>query len=185
MKNQLVLLSAAILFITSCSKTNNNSVVPVANQSTMPKAAARASNPLSGSIHYTYTTSFDLPCDCGTTAAPAGNYSGTGILTHLGLSSTKIKPCLSPLYSGTTLIGQHVAVECNTLTAANGDELYCNILPYDILFVGADAIGVCNVDIAGGTGRFAGATGHFAGMATVHLTTGTADLTGISGTINY
>jgi hypothetical protein len=142
-------------------------------------------NTISGSIHYTYTTAFDLPCDCGTAGTAAGNYIGSGTLTLLGLSSSKIKPCLSPIYSGTTVTGQHVGMECNTLVAANGDELYCNILPYDIMYSGMDAVGVCNVDIIGGTGRFTGATGHFAGTATVHLLLGTADLEGISGTINY
>jgi hypothetical protein len=182
MKNQILLLSVALLFITSCSKTNDKTLVQ--SQVNTPRSAGKAARTISGSIHYTYTTDFDLPCDCGAQVS-AGNYVGTGTLTHLGMSSSKIKPCLSPLYSGASMIGQHVGTECNTLAGADGDELYCNILPYDILFAGADAIGVINIDIIGGTGKFAGATGHFSGTATVHLSLGTADLEGINGTIDY
>jgi hypothetical protein len=191
MKNQLLLLGFFFVFITACSKKNDpaatapvNNNATTTNQGNHPKFAGKSDNTISGSIHYTFTTSFDLPCDCGTYTS-AGNFYGTGILTHLGLSTSKIKPCLSPIYSGPVQIGEHVGVECNTLTAANGDELYCNILPYDVLFSGVDAVGTIDVDITGGTGIFSGATGHFSGLATVHLTLGTADLTGINGTINY
>jgi hypothetical protein len=191
MKNRLLVLFATVLLITSCSKKDDKSLVQT-TQTTLhdterasEKIAAKASHSITGSVHYTYTTDFDLPCDCGSAGAPAGNYTGSGTFTHLGLSSSKIKPCLSPIFSGATMIGQHVGVECGTLVAANGDELYINILPYDIMFSGSDAIGVCNIDIIGGTGRFTSATGHLSGTANVHLLEGTADLTGVTGTIYY
>lgn len=191
MKNTLLILFAAVLMITACSKSNDNTLVQTTkatvqnSQGASAKVAAKVARSINGSMHYVYTTDFDLPCDCGTAGAPAGNYTGTGTFTHLGVSSSKIKPCLSPIFSGTTMIGQHVGVECGTLVAANGDEIYLNILPYDIMFSGADAVGVCNIDIMGGTGRFAGATGHLSGTATVHLLAGTADLAGVTGTISY
>jgi hypothetical protein len=188
MKNSLLLMFAAMLLITSCSKTNDNALVQATSQDNQ-KAAARTTgkvdHSISGSMHYVYTTDFDLPCDCGTAGTAAGNYIGSGTFTHLGLSSSKIKPCLSPIISGGTVVGQHVGMECCTFAAANGDEMYCNILPYDIMLSGADAIGVCNIDIIGGTGRLASATGHLSGTATVHLLAGTADLTGVTGIINY
>lgn len=191
MKNGLLALFAAALLITSCSKKNDNTLLQSTqateqgSQALSAKGGAKVARNISGSMHYVFTTEFDLPCDCGTAGEAAGNYTGTGTFTHLGRSSSMIKPCLSPIFSGSTMIGQHVGMECGTLVAANGDEIYINIQPYDIMFSGADAVGVCNIDITGGTGRFAGATGHLSGTATVHLLAGTADLTGVAGTINY
>src|SRR3569833_3090037 len=145
MKKQILFVMVMMLVIASCKKSGDK-IVQTTSRASAHNGAARAATPISGSIHYTFTTSFDLPCDCGANS-PAGNYLGSGTLSGLGMCSTKIKPCLSPIFSGGTLIGQHVGVECNTLAAANGDELYCNILPYDIMFVGSDAVGIVNVDI--------------------------------------
>ena len=183
MKHRLLLLAVALFFITSCSRTNDNNVVPTATNDTPHKVAGKSAKTLTGSLHFSSTNSFDLQCNCGSVGSvPGGNFLGTGTLTHLGLSTSKINPCIYPIDGGS---GFHVLLECNTLIAANGDELTCHILPYDIIWSGSDLIGTAEIDIIGGTGRFAGATGHFSGITNVHFFIGTADMTGINGTINY
>ncbi|MES2702051.1 MAG: hypothetical protein V4649_05400 [Bacteroidota bacterium] len=182
-KSLLTLMSAAVLFA-SCSKNDNKENGTVCGVRPTQTAAAKSAQPFTGQITYHFTMDYDLPCDCGS-YYPAGNFYGTGNLTHLGASSSRIKPCLSPIFSGTTQIGDHVGVECASFVAANGDELYMYTHPYDLMYSGSVATGTCNVDFAGGTGRFAGATGSFTGTVTVHPATGMATLTDINGTINY
>jgi hypothetical protein len=182
MKKQVLFLFVGAMIFSSCSKRNDQLTT---DNVSMPKvAAAKASVPFTGSVTYHYTPDYDLPCDCGT-YYPAGNFYGTGNFTHLGLSSSRIKPCLSPLFSGGTHIGDHVGVECASFTAANGDEVYLYTHPYDLMTSGAYGIGTCTVDFVGGTGRFAHATGSFTGTVTVHAASGTATLTDVNGTINY
>jgi hypothetical protein len=191
MKKQLLLFVSAALIFSSCSKSNSNNAVPdpnttsATNGSTQPKVAGRGAKEFSGSLAYSFTTAFDLPCTFGS-FTPVGNLYGTGTISHLGLSSSKIKPCVIPIFSGGTQIGDSVGVECATLVSASGDEVYTNIRPYGLYFIGpTSAMGMLHADITGGTGRFAGATGGFTGTVTVFFSTGTATCTGITGTINY
>jgi hypothetical protein len=186
MKKQLLLIACAASLILSCSKTKNETLAanPLAANSSV-RSAARAANPFTGSITYQFSTEFDLPCDCGS-FYPGGNFFGTGNFSHLGLSTSKIKPCLSPVIVDGVQTGNHVGVECASFVAANGDEVYLHTHPYDLMFVGpATAAGACNVDIVGGTGRFATATGSFTGLVTVYFATGTATMTDVNGAINY
>jgi hypothetical protein len=191
MKKQLLLIAITVLFISSCSKSNNNNVAPSsetavsASQSSQSKIAGKCGKALTGSLNYAFTDAFDLPCVYGS-FTPVGNLYGTGTLTHLGLSSSKIKPCVSPIYLGTVQIGDSVGVECATLVAANGDQVFTHIRPYGLYFISAtSASGILYADITGGTGRFAGATGGFSGVVTVFFSLGTATCAGITGTIDY
>ncbi len=178
-KHFLLIVSAAVL-ISSCSKNDNHTTVTPVNSEV--KTAAKCGKTISGSISYAFTTAFDLPCSCGSYTS-TGNYAGSGTLTHLGLTTSDIKPCVSPLPGG---VGYHVGVECGTLVSASGDQVYTNILPYDILLVAPNiAVGTLTVEITGGTGRFEGASGSFTGVANVYFATGTALLNDINGTINY
>jgi hypothetical protein len=140
--------------------------------------------PFKGSILYHANTSFDLPCNCQG-MYPAGTFSGSGTLTHLGLTTSNIKPCVYPMFSPEgSYIGNHVGIECASFVAANGDELYLNIHPYDILFTAAGAVGYATVDIIGGTGKFSSATGNFTGTVSI-LSATDAAFTNINGTISY
>jgi hypothetical protein len=186
MKKQLLLIACAASLIASCSKPKNEKFpVNEAATTTAANAAARSASPFTGSITYHFSTAFDLPCDCGA-FYPGGNFEGTGNFSHLGASSSRIKPCLAPIIVEGAQVGNHVGVECASFVAANGDELYLHTHPYDLMFVGpATAMGVCTADMVGGTGRFASATGSFTGTVTVYFATGTATLAGVTGTIAY
>ena len=167
--------------VASCKKANEDFIGP----STTNGKDLMKSNPvtrsLSGSIQYALTTTQNLPCACNTGFFSSGIYAGSGTLTHLGLSSSLINPCVTY-----TASGLYVGTECNTLIAANGDELHCLILPYNLYWgPGGNASGVSQVTITGGTGRFTGATGQLSGVVTIHTTTQTADFTSISGTVTY
>jgi len=172
--------SALILFgfilLMGCNKSRNE-IVPTPTTTT-PTVAMRADNPFAGTVIYKASFTYDLPCDCKG-FMPVGTYVGTGNLTHLGLITSNIKPCVSP-----TAYGYHVAVECGSFIAANGDELYCDTAPYD-LYWGADgASGAIIVTFSGGTGRFAEARGSFTGIISIDAL-GNGKLDNINGTINY
>ncbi len=181
MRTYLSLLLGIVLLASSCRKTEN--VVP-SGASADIAATAKQSRPISGNMYYQFASDYDLPCDCGSNF-PAGNFYGSGTMTHLGNANSKIKPCVSPIFSGTTQIGNHVAIECATFIAANGDEIWCTTRPYNLMFGATAASGTAIVDFVGGTGRFANATGTVTGLVTVPYGTGTASFTNINGTINY
>ena len=191
MKKQLLFISFAVLIVSSCSKTNNalpitsgSSTARTTNNSSTSHTANRSSSPFGGSIDYHFVADYDLPCDCGAYYV-VGNFYGSGTLTHLGLSTSRIKPCVSPIFSSGVHVGDHVGVECAFFTAANGDELDCYTHPYDLMYGPVAAVGTVYVDFVGGTGRFANATGSFTATVTVPYGTGTATLDNVNGTINY
>jgi len=181
----LSILSLAVVLV-SCSKSNPDLVTsnqPSSTNQTL-SGARMTGSPFKGSISYTATSEYDLPCDCGSYFS-VGTYAGSGTLTHLGLSTSDIKPCVSPIFSSTgAFMGDHVGVECAYFIAADGDKLYLSIHPYDILFTPSGPVGNVNVDFVGGTGKFASATGSFTGTVSI-LSTTTARLDVISGTISY
>lgn len=180
MKNKLILVACAAIILASCSKSND-SIVPVVNTEDMAKQGPQA-RPFSGSMSYSFAPNQNLPCDCGD-YYPVGTFSGSGSLSHLGNSSSLIKPCVKPIFQDGNYIGDHVGVECAFFVAANGDSLYCYTYPYDLLYTPVGAVGIAKVDFVGGTGRFANATGTFTGTVTVSQTGAT--FTGLTGTIIY
>lgn len=181
MRKQFLLLLCATIVISSCRKEEN--FAPASAPSDIESIAKQAKS-ISGSMYYHFDAENDLTCDCGS-FFPAGTFSGSGNLTHMGLSTSQIKPCVSPLYSGSTQVGNHVGIECAYFQAANGDKIYCTTRPYNLMFTATAAVGTAIVDFTGGTGRFAGATGTITGLVTVPYGTGTASFTNINGTINY
>lgn len=183
MKNKLTLVAcAAVMFLASCSKSNDSIVptVSVDQASTMKKGPQ--ARPFSGSMAYTFAPNENLPCDCGD-YFPIGTFSGNGNLSHLGNTTSMIKPCVAPIIQDGNYIGDHVGVECAYFVAANGDSLYCYTHPYDLYYTSAGGVGVATVDFVGGTGRFANATGSFTGTVTVGQVGAT--FTGLTGTIIY
>jgi hypothetical protein len=190
MKKLLTIMSAAFL-LASCSKSANE-VLPtdaISASETEEGALKKDCNddngkPFKGSLVYHYTESFNLPCNCGS-FADAGNYFGTGNLTHLGNSTSKIKPCIALIFSGSAPIGVHVGQECGSFKAANGDEIYTSVAPYDMYFNSTGgAAGTLVVTFAGGTGKFKKASGSFTGYTT-NDGMGTVTLDVLSGNINY
>ncbi len=184
-------MCAAIIFA-SCSKSANELLptnVATADETSEEGALKQScgengGRAFKGSLIYHYTESFNLPCNCGT-LTDAGNYYGTGKLAHLGNSTSKIKPCISLIFSGSAPIGVHVGQECGSFVAANGDEVYTNVAPYDMYFNSTGgAAGVLQVTFAGGTGKFINATGKFTGYTT-NDGMGTVTLQVLSGNIKY
>lgn len=109
-----------------------------------------------------------ISCEC-TEPAEIGNwFSGTGNITHMGNSTSETIPCITYILLEGNVIGYTVEAQCNTLVAANGDELFMEVEPYTMLLdfnCFCQFTGSANVSFNGGTGRFADATG-----------TGTADV---------
>jgi hypothetical protein len=191
MKKELLVIASAVLMLSSCSKTENSLPLSTDQLSTSTSNTTpakentyRKASPFQGSINYSFNASYDLPCDCGP-YYPVGTFSGSGNLSHLGKSTSNIKPCVSPIFVSGAHTGDHVGVECASFVSANGDELYCHTFPYDLIYTPTAAIGNVYVEFTGGTGRFSNATGNFTGIVTVPYGTGTATLTDINGTINY
>jgi len=174
-------------FISSCTKDESTVLKPTSSPgtATSQSTSRKAGKPFTGEINYSFNAGFNMPCDCGP-YYPVGTFSGSGNLSHLGLSTSDIKPCVSPVFnSDGTQTGDHVGIECAYFVAANGDRLYCYTHPYDLVYTPTAAIGHVTVDFVGGTGRFTSATGSFTGVVTVPYGTGTASLTNIDGIINY
>lgn len=182
MKRVLLMVAAAGMLFASCSKDNNSAIKSItADEAALAKKGPQA-RPFSGSLTYEFSMTENLPCNCGT-YAPAGTLAGSGNMSHLGKTTSLIKPCVAPIIQGGQFIGNHVGVECAFFVAANGDSLYCTTRPYDLLVTSTGIVGVATIDFAGGTGRFASATGTATGTITVNGSS--ASFSGITGTIVY
>lgn len=182
MQNKLLLMVFAVIFLASCSKENDSIPTITSEQEAMMKKGPQA-RPFSGQMSYSFAPTENLPCDCGD-YYPVGTFSGTGNLSHLGMTTSLIKPCVAPIFQDGNYIGDHVGVECAYFVAANGDSLYCYTYPYDLLYGPTGAVGVAKVDFTGGTGRFANATGSFTGTVTISPS-GNATFSGLNGTLIY
>jgi hypothetical protein len=196
MKKLLTIAIAAFVFV-GCSKKEDILPAPIVTSETdlTDDSRLKRSNddddnncnegrPFKGSIVYKYTEAFNLPCNCGT-FSDAGNYFGNGVFTHLGKTTSKIKPCISMIFSGSTPIGVHVGQECGFFQSANGDILNCVTLPYDMYFVSTGGLtGYVTVNFSGGTGKFKKAKGSFKGYTT-NDGMGTVTLDVIKGSIDY
>lgn len=182
MKVQLFLSVGLVLMFSACSKDNNADLQPTAATESISTVAKKQSVPIKGAINYNFVINYDMPCDCGS-YYPVGTLYGEGNLSHLGKTSSYIKPCVAPIITDGSHIGDHVGVECGSFVAANGDEVYLYTYPYDLIYTPMGAIGYLKADVVGGTGRFANATGSVTGKVTV-LTT-SASFSDINGTINY
>lgn len=179
MKKQLfVLLAGATLLFAACKKESNSNLASTDTPS-MEELAKKKGKPFIGSMTYTFVTNYDLPCDCGTNF-PVGNLYGTGTISPIGNATSKIKPCATPLFSGETRIGDHIAIECGSFVTCDG-ELYCYTYPYNLMYTASGAVGTIKCDFVGGTGRFKKATGSFTGTITVPYGQGVAYFTNING----
>ena len=177
---KLLGFASLLLIISSCCKEDN--LVADKNQGSLQLKTSPV-KPFQGTIVY-LPSNQDLPCDCGN-FQPVGTFSGSGNLSHLGLVSSKIKPCTAPIFDNNfNVVGLHVGMECGSFIAANGDELYVLPYPYDLLFGPTGAVGNVSIDIVGGTGRFSNASGNFTGTITIDGNN-IATFSNINGTISY
>lgn len=186
MKKQLFAVLASAALFSACSKKSND-IVPSNTETVSTTAQAKSkkcSVPFTGYINYHTTTAFNLNCTPSSGSFPAGNYDGSGNLSHMGITTSKLEPCVTPLFAGTTQIGFKVTDVCGSFTAANGDEIFCHVYPYPLLFTPAGAIGAMHADIIGGTGRFDDATGSFTAIVQ-NDAEGNSYLKNINGTIRY
>lgn len=195
MKNKsiIVAFSLVAVFAASCNKATNNVIPTADNANTVEnvdvQSTAMSKNsgvPFKGSLSYSINMSLNLPCNCGALAT-VGDFEGTGTVTHMGLLKAKNKTCVAPIIISGNYVGNQVTVQCASFVAANGDEIYCNIPSYNLMFTAnGTATGTLEAEFTGGTGRFANATGSFTGTMTVPLSNpGLAVLSNINGTIKY
>ncbi len=194
MKKKLLIIALVAATAMGCNKAaNNHGIAPsaeatLAASDVMPEGAAGKSTarPFKGSLTYNLNTSLGLPCNCGS-LIPLGDFEGAGTVTHMGLLKAKNKTCVAPIIVSGNYVGNRITVECASFVAANGDQIFCNIPPYDLYFTAQGvATGTLEAEFTGGTGRFVNATGSFTGTMTVPLSnTNTAVLSNINGTIGY
>lgn len=176
---KLLFVALGALLIASCSKDGSDIANVEPDAGSLAKTQGR---PFTGSMSYNANMNADLPCNCGD-FAPVGTFDGTGNLSHLGKTTSMIKPCVAPLIQDGNYVGFYVGVECAYFVAANGDSLYMYTHPYNLYFTPVGGVGVATVDFVGGTGRFKNATGQFTGTVTVGQTSAT--FTNLKGTIYY
>lgn len=194
MKNKLLIVALMAAIAVGCNKaTNNHGLTPsaeatIAENTDLPEGAAGKSTarPFKGSLTYNLNTSLSLPCNCGP-LIPLGDFEGTGTVTHMGLLKARNKTCIAPIIVSGNYVGNRVTAQCASFVAANGDQIFCNIPPYDLYFTQQGvATGILEAEFTGGTGRFVNATGSFTGTMTVPLSNpNTAVLSNINGTIGY
>jgi len=174
MRKLLLLLLAAHVLISSCNKPEDTAVP----DNTRQTPAFRQAKPFSGTITFTQSQTDDLSCNC-TGYIDNGTFNGSGNFAHLGLTTSKIKPCIQVDPDGI-----YVGYECASLTAANGDVLNLNVQPYKLYFTPAGLVATIHVLFDGGTGRFSNATGSFDADLAIDYAN-VATLTVTAGSINY
>ena len=179
---QVVVIVGMAIIAASCSKNNNESI-PMSVEGKAPSKSVAmktsATKPFKGSMTMQPDGGSPL-CSCAEGVPIVGTLSGSGNITHLGLTTTTIQPCVVPVPTGF-----EVKSVCGSFFASNGDELVTVAQPYTLLFGPNGASGDIEVDFNGGTGRFANATGSFKATLTINLTTNVALMSNIDGTVTY
>ncbi len=177
MRLGLFLIIVFPLLFVSCVKDEEAMVKPE-NQVEKLKKPGKF-RPFKGKLVSLPAGGADLDCDCN--GVPPMYLSGTGNVTHMGKVNTEGVSCSVQQPYGFSVDG------CVSLIAANGDEVFSDIDPYD-LFINTDcfceANGQTQGQIVGGTGRFEDATGQV--DITVHLDMETFEFTvTLDGQISY
>jgi hypothetical protein len=161
MKNLLFLLALCLpLIIWGCSKIDSNS--PVSTDVSLEKVLV----PFNGS--YDGIADQGGTSTCGTGWTNKFSY-GEGKATHAGKSIFELDYCILT----TSMAGGLIDNGTGTLTAANGDKIYCSFTG-TYAFSGGWPPTLNTITgygvITGGTGRFEGATGYFNAGGTQDLT---------------
>ncbi len=115
---------------------------------------AKKLKPFKGTLISYPAESVDLSCNCG--EVPPLFIQGSGDISHMGEVQSDGVSCAIPQPWGFSVDG------CVSLVAANGDEVFADVDPYDLIFdttCFCKANGTTYGQITGGTGRFANAAG--------------------------
>lgn len=115
---------------------------------------AKKLKPFKGTLISYPAESVDLSCDCG--GVPPLFIQGSGDISQMGEVQSDGVSCAIPQPWGFSVDG------CVSLVAANGDEVFAEVDPYDLIFdttCFCKANGTTYGQITGGTGRFANAAG--------------------------
>lgn len=153
MRIKIIIAMLAGFLITGCVK---DEIILSDQQVSDPEyKKPKKLKPFTGLLTSFPSESADLDCDCG--EIPPLFIYGEGNITHLGNVSSDGVSCAIPQPWGFEVDG------CVSLVAANGDEIFTDVEPYDLVFdteCFCKAVGNTSATFIGGTGRFANATGH-------------------------
>lgn len=152
MKKVFYLLLVSGLIFSGCVKDSEfmKESETVSDQS----KKATTLKPFKGTLISFPAESVNLTCNCG--EVPPLFIQGSGNISQMGLVQTDGVSCAIPQPWGFSVDG------CVSLVAANGDEVYAEVDPYDLIF---DTTCFCKANgttfgqIVGGTGKFANAVG--------------------------
>jgi hypothetical protein len=145
----LTTIFAITIIVSGCVKEDNL----IVDQS-KDTAAYKKLRPFKGNLISFPSDSSELACDCGEIEPLF--ISGTGNASHMGRISSDGVSCAEPLPNGFSIDG------CVSLVAANGDKIFTDVDPYDLLIdmeCFCRLTGETYATITGGTGRFTNASG--------------------------
>lgn len=152
MKKVFYLLLVSGIIFSGCVK--DSEFMEVDETAVNQPKKAPSLKPFKGTLISFPAESVDLTCDCG--EVPPLFIQGSGNISHMGLVQSDGVSCAIPQPWGFSVDG------CVSLVAANGDEVFANVDPYDLIF---DTTCFCKANgstfgqIIGGTGRFLNAVG--------------------------
>jgi len=135
-----------------CTITTCLALAALAVLGSASAAATKDQVPFKGSLEGTYTS---VPIDPDFPLIVFNQLDATGNATHLGKFEYDFPHIVNRTTRPSTGAGS-----C-TFTAANGDQVFADIVGEATLIVPGLLFGVEQGTITGGTGRFAGATGSF------------------------
>lgn len=163
-KNYLLAMIVALIF-TSCSKTEDL-IIPATGNQTESGVLNKKSKVIEVEGTLTYKKSSSDNVSCGDHWSEGyvtdGSYLATGKLEGLGNLTSPSKAWVNFPGGGTI----HVGYVCSSfkLSEGKGNEIFLTIDSYDLGFVSSTlAVGNCNINIAGGTGKYQYATGSLTG----------------------
>lgn len=194
MKKYMIIIFAISLIGVSCEK-ESTPLIPAedeinltenGNSGNEAEATPRGNQPrpFKGTIVYDTVSDNGLSCDC-----PGGQeiqIEGTGTITHLGLVSSATTYCLIfGAAQGCPGPGALVTEACQSVVAANGDELFLNVqTPYETCITACCFEASIQGTFDGGTGRFTDATGEWTASIVQELGSSISEVT-VDGEIVY
>ncbi len=152
MKKVFYLFLISGLIFSGCVK--DSEFIEESDMELIESKKAKKLKPFKGTLISFPAESVDLTCDCGD--VPPLFIQGSGDISHMGHTQSDGVSCATPQPWGFSVDG------CVTLVAANGDEVFADVDPYDLLFdttCFCKATGTTFGQIIGGTGKFSNAVG--------------------------
>lgn len=194
MKKYIFIIFAISLIGVSCEKESTPlipaedeiSLTENGNSGNQTEATLRGNQtrPFKGTIVYDTVANNALACNC-----PSGQkiqIEGTGTITHLGLVSSATTYCLViGAAQGCPGPGALVTEACQSVVAANGDEVFLNVqTPYETCISACCFEASIQGTFDGGTGRFTDASGDWTATIIQQLGSSISEVT-VDGEIEY